>query len=532
MKIWNVKDSLTLPSPESLDTIRSLRDMPDPNGLPDMAVAVQTVLRAVDSGAKILVYGDYDLDGISGASLLFLALDGLDANASYYIPDRLKDGYGLRAAAALGDDEEDRPALVITVDNGVSAGDEIAILRAQGVKVIVTDHHTLPAQLPDCAAIVHPGRPEAADNVRGLCGAGVAWFLAYALHRERKTGAAGQRLLKDLLDLAALGTVADVVPLTGINRLIVKEGLRLIQTRRRPGLAALLNVAGIGADREILASTIAFQLAPRLNAAGRIGDASDAARLLTDTDQECLTTLARVLDYYNSTRKDLVAKALTEVAPGHCVQYSPSWEPGIGGVIAGRLCEQTALPAVVICLHDGKGHGSCRAPAGFNLLEPLTACADLLVRYGGHAQAAGLSILPENLEAFRARFEAFVVGVTLPPPTLEIAGVLPLSSVTDAMLSHLAVIEPYGAGNPQPVFASGLVEVTDDRPLGSDGKHRALTLRQGTTTFRAVWFGGGSAPLPSPLEVAFKLGYNEWRGRRTIQLEIVDARKALAISHP
>lgn len=490
----------------------------DPYVLPDMAIAVERISRAIKDGERILIYGDYDVDGIAGAALLYHQLQAESARVAVYIPDRSL-GYGLNLAALPS--ESVQPQLIITVDNGVNAILEIARCAARRIDVIVVDHHPLEGGWPGCTAVIHPGRLGTPEHLRHLSGAGVAWMLASALSsRTLLPDDAG-----DLLDLAALGTIADVVPLQGINRAIVSRGLCNLNSCSRAGVEALLRAGNVSGP--IKASTIAMQIAPRLNAAGRLAHGQLAAELLMSTCPDRTFHLATVLEQLNLERRRLVTEGLADIEeddrPDSHVHHG-RWHAGIIGVLAGRLAEERRRPQVVITSADGVARGSARAPAGFDLLEALQRCSSALVRWGGHRAAAALVMREDKVKQFRELFDQAAAEWTTPEATLDIAGTVKLREVDPELLDRLERLEPFGVGNSEPVFASGPVQVLEAREVR--GGHRRLSLFQEGRTLGAIWFGGASAELRPWMEVAYHPRWNEWRGQRSMELQIVDARPA------
>ena len=514
---WTILPPWTLP--DNLDTVTRLAELPNPSLLPGLDAAVESLIRAVPD-KRILIYSDYDCDGCTAAAILYLVLVKLGANVRVYSPDRIRDGYGLRADAVPEDVD-----VVVTVDNGVSKAGEVAKLHVRGIEVIVTDHHPMHGPLPECV-VVHPGLPDAPENAAGigvsgspsplssLCGAGVAWFLAYGI--AKSLGRRDLQLAR-LLQLAVIGTVADVVPLIGVNRFIVAEGLRQMSAAPLPGIASLLEVCRLSGV--LKSSHIAFQIAPRMNAAGRLTSMYDAWRLLVSDTPDA--TLADTLHSLNLERRKLTEEAVKQSVCSN-VNFSGEWLPGIVGVIAGRLTEKRHLPQVVVSVHGGKGHGSCRAPAGFHIVRALDQCKDLLLGYGGHAQAAGLGILPENLEEFRERFDAIVAGADIPAPSLTLHD-LPIAQATEGLIGAVAAGEPYGQGNPEPMFYSGRVRVVSQASM-SEGKHLRHRVQSGGVSQNAVWFNCGQVTLPEYVELAYHPAINEWNGRRNVQLMVEGVR--------
>jgi len=518
-----------------------------PAELPGVAAAADAIIRAAAAGEKICVYGDYDVDGTTGTAILLGLLKRIGAAAEFYIPNRREEGYGLnadavRALAASG------VGLIVTVDCGVSAVAEAAVAQGSGVKLVVTDHHEFKPTLPAAAAVVHPRLPGGGYPNPDLCGAGVAFKLAWAV-AQRASGSDKVRpkfrdYLCDATALAALGTVADVVPLTGENRVFVRHGLDRLMDAPTVGLKALLAAAGL-AGKPLLAEDIAYKLGPRLNAAGRLECARQVVELLTTDNPVRAAELADCLERLNGQRQTIErrttqqAKEMVE-ANGYdthagIVLASAGWHPGVVGIVASRVAESYARPALVIALSDDgrPAAGSGRSVAGFPLHEALDACTGCLESHGGHAAAAGFKVKPENVDALRERFAAYVrahFAGGMPAPVLTAEGEVPLSALTFGLLNDLARLEPYGQGNARPKFlASGLTLVDTPRRIGQDAKHLAFRVRQGESSIRGVAWGMGDRLDELMSEggdccLMFTPKVNEWNGQRTVEVEVADLR--------
>jgi single-stranded-DNA-specific exonuclease len=523
-----------------------------PERLPGVTRAADRILHAVNAGWKVCIYGDYDVDGVTGSAILLQALALLGSRADLYVPHRLSEGYGLNAQA-LRQIAEAGTKLVITVDCGIASVAEAELARELGLELIVTDHHEMKDTLPDAAVLVHPRLPGADYPFGKLCGAGVAFKLAWALAMRKCGGEKVTPLFRDfLLDavaLAALGVVADVVPLLDENRILVRYGLGRLRDRASPGLQALCEAIGLAAGAELRASDIGYRLAPRINAAGRLGEALIAVELLTTTRRERAVDIARRLEQLNEMRQKLErdtvlkAKQLIETEKRETdpalVLASADWHGGIVGIVAGRLAEQYGRPTLLVTLPrpDGEGErahlatGSGRSIPGFALHEALASCGDLLVGHGGHAQAAGFRLLPENLPAFRERFCACVAqsypgGV--PVPELVLDAEAPLAALTLGLLRDLDRLEPYGAENRRPMFlAGGLRILGEPRKVGQGERHLSFRVSQGPITLKAIaWnMAERAAELMSAggaCCLAFTPKRNDWQGRTTVDLEVAD----------
>ena len=477
----------------------------DPYLLKDMDKAVQRIGQALDNEEPMAVFGDYDVDGVTATALLFEHLRSLGAQVRCMLPSREGDGYGL-SKHALENLASKGYKLVITVDNGISAVEEAAYAKELGLDLIITDHHLAPMPLPEAVAIVNPNQPEDTSPFKGLCGAGVAFKLCAALDE-----CAPEDLLEFCGDLAAIGTVADVMPLVEENRTLVKAGLRSIQNTERPGLLALIEAAGLG-EKPITSDSISFSLAPRLNAAGRMGSATLALQLLLCEDPDRAVQLADDLCRCNADRQAAEQVIMEQVEaqlaadPARrndrvIVLWGDNYHPGVTGIVASRLVEQYGRPAMLISMQDGEGKGSGRSVEGFNLHSAITACGDLLIRFGGHALAAGLSIKEENLEEFRRRINAWAAReypvLRRPPLKLDVAVQLDQLNVEEVRdISYLA---PCGSGNPAPMFMLEDVTIDGIYPV-SEGRHSRLRLRQGGQCIYAAYFG------VSPSQLAYGIG--------------------------
>ncbi len=545
-----VNRGLSSPEEARRFLLAPLSGLHPPELLPGVNAAAELILATVRAGQRICVYGDYDVDGLSGSALLLRGLRLLGANAELYVPHR-QDGYGLHAdvlrqLAASG------TALVVTVDCGIASVAEAAEARRLGLKLIVTDHHEFKDQLPDADVLVHPRLPGTNYPFGRLSGSAVAFKLAWALATRASGGPRVTPRFRDyLLDsvaLAALGVVADVVPLIDENRILVRHGLARLGERTLPGLRALCETSKIHQKDRLRAADIGYKLAPRLNAAGRVGCARLVIDLLMTTRHEQAFDLAQDLEEKNLLRQQLERQTLSAARdlidrqgwqddPAF-VLASPIWHPGVIGIVAGRLAEQFARPSLLIALHPagdgalaGLGVGSGRSVAGFALNEALSACGDLLVGHGGHPMAAGFRVRPDQITRLRERFcdlaEAhFPHGP--PAPELLLDAETPLSALTIGLVRDLDRLEPYGAENRRPVFLAGGLKIEGEpRKVGIGERHLSFRVRQHSTVLKAIAFGmadrceellaaGGACCL------AFTPKINEWQGFRSVDLEVVD----------
>lgn len=501
----------------------------DPLLLADMDKAVERLRRAIERGERLAVYGDYDVDGITSTVLLSDYLKSLGADCLTYIPGRLDEGYGV-SDAAVDTLHAQGVTLIVTVDCGVTAAEQAEHAAALGIDMIITDHHECPETLPRCAAVVNPKRPDSAYPFRALAGVGVAFKLLCALDGD------GETVLRRYADLVAVGTVADVMPLTDENRLIVRRGLEKLENDPRPGLKALMDESGLS-GRPLTATGVGYTLAPRINAAGRLGRAELAVSLLT-VPAERAAPLAEELCRLNRERQALeteiwhqARQMLDAVCPeAPIVLAGEGWHQGVIGIVASRLAEAYRLPAIMICLDGDSGKGSCRSWGGFNLFEALSACAEYLDGFGGHALAAGLTLRRENVDAFRsclARYYAAhpcsqesVLDVDL---AIGAPALLDMEQVAD-----LARLEPCGASNPAAQLCLCGATLEALTPIGG-GKHLRLRLSKYGRSWDAVFFsktpGELGARVGDYVDAAFQAQINEFRDRRSVQLVMTDLRR-------
>lgn len=531
-----VNRGFTEPGDARLFLSATLSDLHDPFLLSGMAAAVERLARAIEGGEKICIYGDYDVDGVTAVALLVSFLRQVGGNVFFHIPRRLEDGYGLSvegisAVAAQG------ARVVVTVDCGVTAVAEAELCRGLGIDLIITDHHTPGETLPVALAVINPHLPGDAFPFKPLAGVGVAFNLAMALRtRLRSDGAFSSRPepnLREYLDLVALGTVADIVPLTGENRIFVRYGLRELTASVRPGIQALKDVAGV--KGEVGCGTVGFRLAPRLNAAGRLEDAALGVDLLLTCDRERARIMAAALEESNAERQALEQQILREAVamvggePGMAgkksiVLASETWHPGVIGIVASRLVDLYHRPTILIALQEGNGRGSGRSIPSFHLHDALHACSDHLLKFGGHKYAAGLSIAEETLAAFVAGFEEVAAGQLSPEdllPELAVDAVLSPPELTVDLAREVAALAPFGMANPEPVFVVREMEVVESRVLKE--RHLRLRLRRERQSVEAIGFNMAEREVADDrLDLAFNLGINEWQGRRGVQLRLKD----------
>lgn len=535
-----------------------LSGLRDPLELAGTAAAVERISAGIAAGRKIVVYGDYDVDGMSGTALLVQCLRMLGADVSYYVPHRVDEGYGLNDDA-LTTLAGRGAQLVITVDCGIASVAQAHTARNLGLELIVTDHHQFGAELPAAAAIVHPGLPGAGYAFPGLCGAGVAFKLAWALcqhaSQAKRVGERMKNFLLQAVGLAALGTVADVVPLGLMNgccenRILVRHGLASLRERPPLGVAALMKITGLDQKPELSSEDIAFTLAPRLNAAGRLGQATLGVELLSTDSPDRAQALAEYLHELNSSRDSLersIQLAASKQAQQFDLEHDAAlvlsgrgWHPGVIGIVASRLVEKHHRPVVLIALDEAglkPGIGSARSIPGFDLHQALAACSSRLLSHGGHAAAAGLKIDAEQIDAFRADFceyAAATISQAQRVAELRIDAEVPLSALTLAAVEQLELLAPFGQGHPRPLLCTGEVTLSEPpKRIGSGERHLALRVSQHGVRMRAVAFGGGEwaeplSELDGPIHLAFRPSINTYMGRRSVELQVCDWRTPAA----
>jgi single-stranded-DNA-specific exonuclease len=514
-----------------------LADLPDPLLLPQMGEAAERVAAAVRGGERLAVHGDYDVDGITGTTLLVEGLRACGADVSYHLPLRLKDGYGL-SGAALEQAAAAGVKVVVSVDCGVSAIDEARLARSLGLDLIITDHHQPPATLPAAFAVVNPQRTDSFFPFRDLAGVGVAFFLLVAVRRcLREAGWFATRPepdLKSVLDLVALGTIADLVPLFGVNRILTQHGLALLAGGARPGISALKEVAGV---KTVNCGVVGFQLAPRLNAAGRLEDAMRGVELLLATDRQEALETARLLDRFNRERqqieKETLEQALAMIAslPAEfthsLVLAGDGWHPGVIGIVASRLVERFYRPTVLIALDGEGGKGSGRSIRGLHLYRALHDCADHLLAFGGHEMAAGLSLRRDQLEAFTQGFETVARAALSAEDLTPVSfydGVALLDELEFAPVAAVERLAPFGMGNPEPVLLCERVRARQLQPLA--GGHLRFLACQGGDTLAAIAFGMAdqAEAFQGDIDLLVSPQINRYNGRETVQLRVRDVR--------
>lgn len=531
---------ISLPEDVARFLAPSLSAMHDPFLLQGMAAAVTRLLSARENQEPVCIYGDYDVDGITGTALLVSFLRTIGMDCRYFIPNRFNDGYGLNKDAidriiALG------ARLIVSVDCGITAVDEALFCREQGIDLIIVDHHAPGERIPEASAVLNPLQPGCGYPFKALAGVGVAFNLAVALRTAlREDGAfksAVEPNLREWLDLVALGTIADVVPLTGLNRVYAYHGLRQLSVSSKPGIQALKQVAGVRGD--ISCGQVGFRMAPRINAVGRMESAVPGVDLLLSSNPEESRAIAAELDDANAERQAVERRIFDEAlrmidasgdypACRSIVLASETWHQGVVGIVASRLVERFHRPTVLIAL-DGEGaaRGSGRSIAGFHLLDALKSCSPFLERFGGHRHAAGIGLRAADVTAFAAAFETEAARLLTDAdlvPRLEIDAEVRPEDVTRELALELKLMEPFGAGNPEPVLVMRGMKVAERRVVGEG--HLRLRLSRDGYTFNAIAFRLGERATQETMDIAFFPEMNEWNGSSSLQLRVKDLRPA------
>lgn len=523
----------------------SLRaDLPSPFMMADMEPAVRRIVDAIKNKEQIGIWGDYDVDGTTGASVLVSFLRAIGAAPIYHVPHRIEEGYGLNTDG-LKRLKERGVDLVVTVDCGISNAREVAAARDFGLDIVVVDHHQPPAEFPPAVAVINPHRKDCAFPDKGMCAAGLAFYLVIGLRAKlRETGwfqNSPDPDIRHYLDIVTLGTIADMVPLKGVNRTLIKRGLVELANSTRPGVVALKQVAGIGAGA-VSAGQVGFRLGPRINAAGRVDYGIKVVELLTTESSEIAERIAHELEAHNQERRAIEAQVLEQAqaqaqaamsgGQRHSLVLSgEGWHPGVLGIVASRIVEKFHRPTVVIGFNDGAGKGSARSIRGFHMVDGLRRCAASLEKFGGHEYAAGLSIKPEQLDDFSAAFENAArqtLSLEQLAPLLEIDAELDFSAIGMALMRELEIMQPFGVGNPEPVFTTANAEVCERKVFSAGVRFR---LRQAGRVISGVIFGAGADYPGMPgerMDVVYRLTENEWNGTTSVELKIADVRPAAA----
>lgn len=510
-------------------------DFHNPYNMPDMEKAVNRIIKAKELGEKVIIYGDYDVDGITSITVLKSFLQDIGINASFYIPNRLNEGYGLNIPAVENIAKQGYN-LMITVDCGISCIEEVKRANELGMEVIVTDHHEVGEILPDAVAVVDCKRKDNKYECRDLAGVGVAFKLAQAL--SIKLGLDEKEYLK-YLDIVCIGTISDIVPLVDENRVISKLGLMLVNQTKNIGLREILNASGY---KQIDSTAVSFGVAPRLNACGRMGHADEALKLLLSKNLNEVQELTTLLNNYNRTRQD-IEKAIYEDAISQIenneleknrviVVAGNNWHHGVIGIVSSKITEMYFKPSILLCLEEGIGKGSGRSIPGFDLHDALTKCQDTLERFGGHAMAVGLTLKQENIEKFKEKFEQIAEEQHIEEitPVIKIDAKVNLSEINKQMVESLKMLEPFGEANKMPIFLFKNLKIDSIRAL-SEGKHLKLTLKDNSVIVNAIGFNLGSLAeeyrIGDKIDVVGTLEINSFNGVDTIQINLKDIMKSI-----
>jgi len=514
-----------------------LNNLSDPFSLKDMEKGVERVILALKENEKIMIFGDYDVDGITSASLMFLVLNKLGAQTSYYLPNRLVEGYGLSEEGVL-EAERRGVRLIISVDCGVNAVKEVDFAREKGIDCIITDHHEPAETLPQAWAIINPKLRGEEYKGKELSGVGVAFKFAQAIYRKLGQD---EKELEEHLDLVALGTAADIVPLVGENRILTRFGLSQVTKTSKPGLKSLIFISGL-MGKEIGTGQVVFILAPRINAVGRLGDAERAIKLLTTKDERLASEIARILEEENRKRKNINEETLDQALElveeeidlkkdRAIVLAFPGWHQGVIGIVASRIAERFYRPTVMISIDGEEGRGSARSIPGFHLFDALKECEDHFLKYGGHKYAAGLSISTKEIDSFKEKFKQVSAKRLKEEDLIPKLGVdveIELEEIDNKLISALELFAPFGPGNLKPVFATRDLELAE-APYVVGNNHLRLKVRKNGGVIDAIGFNLGDFAKPlgmrnAKIDLAYVLEVNIWNGNAKIQMRIKDLR--------
>ena len=511
-----------------------LRSMHDPFLLKGMKSAVEKILKAIENKDKICVYGDYDVDGITATAVMIRTLKRLGADAVYYIPNRIEEGYGL-GNNSMDIIKELEVSLIITVDCGIRSNEVVDYAQAVGMEVIITDHHECEGELPKAYSILNPHQPDCDYPYKGLAGVGVAFKLASALLSRKDIG----DYAEELLDIVSIGTIADVVPLLDENRIIVKNGLGRIRKTANKGIKALLTVCGLS-DKELNTYNVAFMIAPRINAAGRIADATECVELLLTDDEDKAVEIAERLDSDNRERQKIetdilkcaiaiIEETLDTDKNRVLVLSNDNWHVGVIGIVASRLVDRYYLPAFVISQDGELGKGSARSIPGFNIFEAMSKHSSIFEKYGGHEMAAGFTILTERIDELRDcmnKEAEKIMGMDKPIPEVFVDYKLMPTDITLDTVRQLKLMEPFGTGNTSPVFVYRDLMVTSSRAVGNESKHLSLRVNDGINEIKCIAYNFGSMQkllsFGSKIDIICTVENNIWNGMENVQLNIKD----------
>ena len=508
--------------PEDIDEFLNYEtDFSDPYLVKDMDKAVDRIVIAIENGEKIAVYGDYDADGVTATALLYLYLESQGADVTYYIPSRMEEGYGLHNDA-IDTLAKQGVNLIITVDNGINSCSEAAYIKSKGIDLVITDHHQPGATLPEAVAVVNPHRADDRSPFKELAGVGVAFKLVAAIEDGDYDS-----VLADFADIVAIGTIADIVPLKGENRLLAVRGIEEINNSSRPGIVAIKNNAGANI-RDFNAMNVAFTIAPRINAAGRIEEATTALKLLLTEDEEEAAALADKLDSFNAKRQEteaaIVEEAINRIENDDSLKYSKvlvvdgeNWHSGVIGIVASKLVDKYGKPVMVIAREgNGEAKGSCRSIEGFSLFDALTDAKDLLVRFGGHTLAAGFTVREDMIESFRQHINEYADKLDKFYPVLNLDCRINPAKIDLNFVESLCTLEPFGAENPQPMFGIYNVVLKSVKAIGAKLNHTRITFEKKGQQYNGVYFGMIADDFPfdagDVIDLAVTIDKNEYKG--------------------
>jgi single-stranded-DNA-specific exonuclease len=523
----------------------SLSELNDPFRLRNIAQAAARLRAAIAAKEQIVVLGDYDVDGVTSTALLVNTLRAFGLSPRFVVPRRMEDGYGLSRSAIDRALEHGKPRLFIALDCGTNSHDEVAYLISQDIDVLVVDHHRSREKTLAQGILVNPHVSEDEGDApwRNLCTVGLVFKLVHGLLKQLRAEnnqTAYAIKLRDSLDLVALGTVADLVPLHGENRILARNGLRILQKTKRPGVTALMQVAGVKPGNDIMPVDVSFRLGPRINASGRLADAAISVELMLSDDTAFCAKTAHELDAFNRERQEIERQMTDEAErmvetrytdrPG-LVLYSETWHPGVVGIVAGRISRKYHRPAIVLGHEIEQAKGSGRSVGGVNLVEVLGDCAEHLNSWGGHPMAVGVSLASRNIDTFRAQFEKAViahVGSTLVEPTLDLAAWLYPEQVRETLMEEICTLHPFGQGNPEPIFGIRGI-VLEHHPDVFREQHFRFHFDDGLgrRLFGVAWkMAGRLPPVGVPIDIAVKIAWNYFNDRRLLQMELIDWRKS------
>ena len=512
----------------------TLFDLPSPYLMKGMDQAIERIKKGLYDKEKIAIYGDYDVDGVTSTALLYNFLKTIDADVTYYNPDRLKEGYGVNidAVKKLADEGV---SLIVSGDCGITAVNEVEQAKELGVDFIVTDHHKPPEELPKAVSVLNPKLKDCKYPAKEIVGVGVIFNLVIALRRALRDEGffkEAEPNLGDYLDLVALGTVADCAPLLDVNRILVKEGIKRMENPKRIGVRALKEASSV--KGEVTSYDLGFKFGPRINASGRMSTADNAVRLFISNNIDEARNLAKELNKENSNRQgtegEIIKEALSQLesspeimGSNSIVLSSRNWHPGIIGIVASRIVERYEKPTILIAIDEyGLGKGSGRSVEGVNIYAALLECSDLFVQFGGHEQAAGLSILEENVDTFRKMFDKALESNKEPyVQKINIDCSIDIESVTENLIAELELLAPYGIGNPEPVLLSRGIDVSSQR-IYKD-KHIGFKVKAGEKFHDAIWFNLDEPPvLPKKIDMVYTPEFNKWNGKKEVRLRVID----------